>query len=239
MPLLHRALPLLVVLLAAALSACSPSARLADAPEPTLGVPPVERVRLEPRAGTSEAGAEAEVESLPSYGATVAGRIWAHSQDWLGVPYRYGGEDRGGIDCSAFVQTILGTAFGVRLSRATATQVKEGEPVARDDLRAGDLVFFRTGRRTRHVGIYLGDGSFVHASTRDGVTVSGLDDGYYKRTYWTARRVLDPEAVHEVLQNPPLADAELPSARPQPPRQHPPRAQRPAAEPNGQRRSGW
>lgn len=229
MSLLHRALPPLGLALAAALSACSPSAHLAASGEASLAVPPAERVRLEPRAGAAEAATETRAEPLPSYGATVAGRIWAHAQDWLGAPYRFGGEDRSGVDCSAFVQAVIGSAFGQRLSRATATQVKEGEAVARADLRAGDLVFFRTGRRTRHVGIYLGDGTFVHASTREGVTVTPLDDAYYRRTYWTARRVLDPEALEEVLQNPSLAEAE---------RLRPRAAVRPASQPGG-RRAAW
>ena len=78
----------------------------------------------------------------------------------------------------------------MELPRNTALQVQEGSPVSREDLAPGDLVFFRRGG-TRHVGIYLGDDEFIHASTSRGVTISNLDEDYYRRYYWTARRLLD------------------------------------------------
>ncbi|NNF58043.1 MAG: hypothetical protein HKN04_07355 [Rhodothermaceae bacterium] len=115
-------------------------------------------------------------------------------EDWIGVPYRYGGTTRRGIDCSAFVQTFMRDHTGLDLTRTTATQVQEGEAIDKDELQPGDLVFFRR-RGTRHVGVYLDDGEFIHASSSRGVTVSNLEEGYYQRHYWTARRVLDAPAV--------------------------------------------
>ena len=109
---------------------------------------------------------------------------------WAGTPYRLGGVDKSGIDCSAFVQTIFTDAFDVKLPRTTSEQVSLGVPVQRQALEPLDLVFFKTGRY-QHVGIYLGDGEFLHASTSRGVIISKLDNPYWKRHYWTARRPLD------------------------------------------------
>ncbi|MCD8512752.1 MAG: NlpC/P60 family protein [Nitrincola sp.] len=109
---------------------------------------------------------------------------------WAGTPYRLGGTDKSGIDCSGFVQTIFTDAFDFQLPRSTSEQVNIGVPVQRHSLEPLDLVFFKTGR-TQHVGIYLGDGEFLHASTSRGVIISKLDNPYWKRNYWTARRPLD------------------------------------------------
>lgn len=109
---------------------------------------------------------------------------------WAGTPYRLGGNDKSGIDCSAFVQNIFTDAFDVQLPRTTSEQVSLGVPVQRQALEPLDLVFFKTGR-TQHVGIYLGQGEFLHASTSRGVIISKLDNPYWKRNYWTARRPLD------------------------------------------------
>lgn len=114
------------------------------------------------------------------------------SEDWLGTPYRWGGDSRRGIDCSAFVRRIYRRAFDVELTRTTATQVQQGHYIRKNELKAGDLVFFRRGR-TRHVGIYIRDGDFVHASSSGGVKLSNLSGDYYTRYYWTARRFdVDP-----------------------------------------------
>ena len=112
-------------------------------------------------------------------------------QAWAGTPYRLGGVDRRGIDCSALVQSIFTEAFDVQLPRTTSEQVVMGEVVTRKTLQPLDLVFFRTGQN-QHVGIYLGRGEFMHASTSRGVMISKLDNPYWKRNFWTARRPVDP-----------------------------------------------
>lgn len=123
------------------------------------------------------------------------------SDEWIGTPYRWGGTTRRGIDCSAFVQTILRDALDIRITRTTASQVHEGESVRRENLLPGDLVFFRR-RGTRHVGIYLGNNEFIHASSSRGVTISDLSRGYYNRHYWTSRRIIDdPERFLNSLEN--------------------------------------
>ncbi|MEM1126167.1 MAG: NlpC/P60 family protein [Bacteroidota bacterium] len=113
-------------------------------------------------------------------------------QEWTGVPYQLGGHGRAGIDCSAFTALALSATMGLALPRTTAAQVREGIEVSRSSLQAGDLVFFKTGRHTRHVGVYLRGGEFAHASTSQGVTISGLDEAYWADRFWTARRLAGP-----------------------------------------------
>lgn len=108
---------------------------------------------------------------------------------WRGVPYRLGGASRRGIDCSAFVMLTYRDLFGLALPRVTAAQAWLGHAVAREALRPGDLVFFKTGWKQRHVGIYIGDGRFLHASSSVGVTVSSLRNPYWAGHYWRARRL--------------------------------------------------
>lgn len=116
-------------------------------------------------------------------------RLHAQAEAWRAVPYRHGGLSQAGIDCSGLVHVTFRDQFGIDLPRETSWQVQEGESVDRGRWRAGDLVFFRIDRRTRHVGIYLGHGEFLHASSSQGVMVSRLDDRYWAQRYWTARRL--------------------------------------------------
>ena len=96
---------------------------------------------------------------------------------------------RRGIDCSALVYLIYRDEMGIQLPRTTQYQAVAGKAIKRGQLRPGDLVFFRTGRRGRHVGIYLEDGKFLHASVSKGVTISHMADNYWKSRYWRARRL--------------------------------------------------
>lgn len=116
--------------------------------------------------------------------------LLAQFRQWRGTPYKLGGNSKAGIDCSAFVQQTLSTYFNVNAPRTTTEQAQIGEAVDRDNLKVGDLLFFRTGYTTKHVGFYLGDGQFLHASTRVGVTISKLEDSYWRKTFWKVRRVL-------------------------------------------------
>ncbi|WP_110647428.1 NlpC/P60 family protein [Salinicola peritrichatus] len=110
---------------------------------------------------------------------------------WVGTPYALGGTTHRGIDCSALMQHIFTEAFSLELPRTTGEQVLEGSRVARDQLKAGDLVFFRPPGIYNHVGVYVGDGYFLHASTSQGVKLSRLDNVYWKRYYWQARRPME------------------------------------------------
>jgi cell wall-associated NlpC family hydrolase len=102
-----------------------------------------------------------------------------------------GGTTRRGIDCSGFVQRLYRDIFALRIPRSTTLQVKSGRSIDIDQLRAGDLVFFRIPRKKGHVGIYLGRAEFAHASTTRGVTVSSLHEPFWRQSYWTARRYLN------------------------------------------------
>jgi cell wall-associated NlpC family hydrolase/LysM repeat protein len=107
-----------------------------------------------------------------------------------GTRYRYGGSSRSGFDCSGFAGYVYRTQ-GVKLPRTSREQATVGKKVDKDELRKGDLVFFKTrGSRISHVGIYTGNGKFIHASSGSGrVRVNSLSDGYYSRRYAGARRV--------------------------------------------------
>ena len=111
---------------------------------------------------------------------------------YRGTRYRRGGESvSSGFDCSGFVKHVF-ASFGVKLPHSSRDQYRYGTPVAKNDLKEGDVLFFAgTYRRgISHVGVYIGDGKFVHASTRRyGVRVDDLDNDYYRRHYYGARRI--------------------------------------------------
>lgn len=110
---------------------------------------------------------------------------------WKGTPYRLGGSSKKGVDCSAFTQITYRDLFGIDIPRTTTEQSKKGKKVARSELQAGDLVFFKTGRgpNGKHVGVYVKDGQFLHASTKGGVIYSSLNSPYWNKVYWQARRL--------------------------------------------------
>lgn len=110
--------------------------------------------------------------------------------EWKGVKYKFGGDTKKGIDCSAFTQKIFKEKFQLDIPRTTRTQVKVGKTVKKSELKLGDLVFFKTGRIDRHVGIYIGNGEFMHASIK-GVKVTKLNKPFYKKAYWTSKRVIN------------------------------------------------
>jgi hypothetical protein len=129
-----------------------------------------------------------EPEVLPASPDTdvTLSRLYQQHADWRGTPYRLGGQSRHGIDCSAFVQQTYQDLFGLWLPRTTSQQIRAGQAINKTDLQPGDLVFFRNGN---HVGIYLEDDRFLHASTRLGVTISSMNNIYWSRKYWRSIRV--------------------------------------------------
>jgi len=111
-------------------------------------------------------------------------------QSWLGVPYKYGGINKRGIDCSGFTSTVYKDVYGFKLPRTALDQYKSGRKIRTALLIEGDLVFFRgvRGAGIDHVGIYLEDNKFIHASISVGVTISDLSEKYYKTRYVGACR---------------------------------------------------
>lgn len=110
--------------------------------------------------------------------------------DWKGTPYKWGGDSKKAIDCSAFMQRTFEEGFGKKLPRTTQEQYAIGKKIDKKALQTGDLVFFKTGSNTWHVGVYLSDNQFMHASVTYGVSVTDINNPYWKRRYIGARRIL-------------------------------------------------
>ena len=126
-----------------------------------------------------------EPQSAGYSGSGIGAEVCNYAQQFLGCNYVYGGTTPSGFDCSGFTQYVFSN-FGVSLNRTAEAQASNGTYVAKSDLQAGDLLIF-----SHHAGIYLGDGTFIHAAnSNSGVIISSLSEGYYVRNYITARRVL-------------------------------------------------
>ncbi|MBA4250881.1 MAG: hypothetical protein C0425_07240 [Chlorobiaceae bacterium] len=112
--------------------------------------------------------------------------------EYLDTPYRFGGNSKDGIDCSAFTQTVFQNAANINLLRTARDQYTQGIVIEnKEDLKFGDLVFFNTRRAVRpgHVGIYLGENLFAHASRKLGVTISTIENNYYSKRFMGGRRI--------------------------------------------------
>lgn len=114
-----------------------------------------------------------------------------YMEDWYGTPYRYGGSAKDGIDCSAFTAGLMAAIFGITIPRTVREQFYTSPRVARNELREGDLLFFNTTGAISHVGVYVANNKFIHASVTNGVIISDLNDNYYSRRYMGAGRVND------------------------------------------------
>ncbi len=116
--------------------------------------------------------------------------LYREFYSWLGVRYRYGGLSRDGVDCSGFVRIICNRIYGTSLSGGAGEHFKHCIPVERDELDEGDLVFFKI-RKTyiSHVGLYLGNGRFVHAAVHGGVRIDSLSQAYYDKYYYLSGRL--------------------------------------------------
>ena len=118
----------------------------------------------------------------------VKSQLQAHYSRWSGTPYKFGGNSPRGIDCSAFVALTYRELFSLNLPRTTKGQAGIGEEVSLRSVQPGDLVLFKTGYKDRHVGIYVGNQTFMHASSSKGVTQSRLDNPYWIDKYWKTIR---------------------------------------------------
>ncbi|GFE62786.1 NlpC/P60 family protein [Geobacter sp. AOG2] len=141
------------------------------------------------RGKTGERGESIRQKSARSSGdmGAIAART---AERFVGIPYRWGGENVvDGMDCSGFVRAVYNLC-GLSIPRTSRDQFKAGDPVRKDDLRDGDLLFFGSSADSiNHVGIYVGNGRFVHAPRRgEDIKVSGVDESYFERRFVGARR---------------------------------------------------
>lgn len=124
--------------------------------------------------------------------STIKEKMLMEIIKYLNTPYKYGGSSPDGIDCSAFTRTIYSNVLSVELNRSAKEQYTQGIKIDKpENLKFGDLVFFNTRRRVKpgHVGIYIGDNLFAHASSKNGVIVSSLEEDYYSRRFMGGRRI--------------------------------------------------
>ncbi|MBV4419305.1 C40 family peptidase [Clostridium tyrobutyricum] len=136
-----------------------------------------------------EAIRKATPKYTPSRGAVPvsSNAVVAYASNFLGTPYLWGGTTPAGFDCSGFTQYVY-RHFGINLGRTTYNQIKDGYAVSRDELQPGDLVFYGQGGSPSHMGIYIGNGMYIHAPrTGDVVKISP----YNRSDYITARRVMN------------------------------------------------
>lgn len=131
-------------------------------------------------------------EKNPALTNLDAARLMREISKYMSVPYQLGGENGQGLDCSAYTRQVYRSALKKELPRTSHEQFKIGAPVSFQELMFGDLLFFNTtGASASHVGIYLGDDLFAHASVTFGVTISSLENSYYKNRYEGARRIIE------------------------------------------------
>jgi cell wall-associated NlpC family hydrolase len=210
--MLQHSLPVVAVcLLGAFFSGClSSSPRYRTDESPAIAADSEDVVRFAPRIKEEESREDDKKVDLRSFSGRVAtrqdstsftnltpagvdrDRVLLDVINHLGVPYAFGGSTRNGMDCSAFTSTIYINTLKRQIPRSTRDQYRVGTGVSKSDLQFGDLVFFNTtGRTPSHVGIYIEDDLFAHASVTYGVTISSLESTYYKKRFVGARRVMD------------------------------------------------
>lgn len=124
--------------------------------------------------------------------STLSWRLAEELLPFLHTPYKYGGEDTSGVDCSGLTKVVYEKAFSIVLPHKAALQIRQGKRVKRTQLMAGDLVFFyqKNRRRINHVGLYLADDQFIHSASSKGVVISDLNSPYWQKHYAGARRLL-------------------------------------------------
>jgi cell wall-associated NlpC family hydrolase len=123
--------------------------------------------------------------------------LFTEIEKWMGTRYRYGGATNKGIDCSAYTGTLVHNVYGIVLPRTARNQYADCIKIDKEELQQGDLVFFNTRGGISHVGMYLGNGYFTHASTSSGVMISNLSETYWSKKFVSGGRITAPEPVIE------------------------------------------
>jgi len=119
---------------------------------------------------------------------------------WLGVPYKYGGKDKSGTDCSGMVYSIYNNVYSFSLNRSAYDIIQNVIKVPIEEAKFGDLIFFKINKnRVSHVGIYLGDKKFIHASTQLGVRIDSLEMPYYRDRFYMTGRIKDELLKKDVV----------------------------------------
>ncbi|MBA3662777.1 MAG: C40 family peptidase [Bacteroidetes bacterium] len=117
-------------------------------------------------------------------------KLYSFIDEWYGAPYKYGGCLKSGVDCSCFTDLLYESVYDRKTARSSGDIFKECDKISNENLKEGDLVFFITnGKSISHVGIYLKNDKFVHASSSKGVIISDLKEAYYKKTFYSAGRL--------------------------------------------------
>lgn len=115
--------------------------------------------------------------------------LYSFVAEWYGTPYKYGGCEKTGVDCSCFTNILYNKIYNKKIGRSTAEIYKEVEKIKVEKIQEGDLIFFITnGKSISHVGVYLKDNKFVHASNSKGVMINDLSEAYYKKTFHSVTR---------------------------------------------------
>ena len=125
---------------------------------------------------------------VSSKDSPVVKKILEHYSQWKGVKYREGGMSKQGVDCSGYVYLSYKNSLNKKIPRTTELLSQSGKLINSAQIKPGDLVFFKTGFKVRHVGIYIKDNQFVHASSSRGVMISKLNNPYWLDAFWMARR---------------------------------------------------
>ena len=117
-------------------------------------------------------------------------KLYAFIDEWYGVPYKYAGKTKSGVDCSGFTCVLFREIYLKELSGSSSSLHKQCKPISKEKLQEGDLIFFKIDSKdVSHVGVYLQNNKFVHATTKAGVMIDDLDEDYYKKYFFESGRL--------------------------------------------------
>ena len=117
-------------------------------------------------------------------------KLYSFIDEWYGVPYKYGGKSKSGIDCSNFTSTLYSNIYNKSITGSSSSIFEQCKVISKSNLEEGDLVFFKIdGSKISHIGVYLQNNKFVHATTKKGVMIDDLDEAYYKKYYYKSGRL--------------------------------------------------